>query len=285
MDSSSTTASYPSPERQNIDSKTSSYTGVKGILETLLRKFRTFCYLAALMPVYSLGAVCMGIGFLPGAYLFTWVQNYSQQHQCPQFWYLLSLCIVLGIAYFLYGFTLIFLIPFVNWILRVQPKAWRGIYYSLETVPWYIHNGLTYLVRFTFLRFVTPSPWNLFFYRTMGMKIGHGTLVNTTNISDPGMIELGKKVTIGGSVTIVGHYGMGGFLIIAPVKIGNGAVIGMRAIIMGDVEIGENAKVLPNSVVMPKTHIPAGETWGGIPAQRVEKKTVTNTNEVATPEN
>ena len=39
-----------------------------------------------------------------------------------------------------------------------------------------------------------------------------------------------------------------------------------------DVEIGEKAKILPNSVVLPKTRIPAGETWGGVPAIRIPKE-------------
>jgi serine acetyltransferase len=38
---------------------------------------------------------------------------------------------------------------------------------------------------------------------------------------------------------------------------------------MGGAQIGKGAKILPNSVVLPKTVIPAGETWGGVPAQKI----------------
>jgi acetyltransferase-like isoleucine patch superfamily enzyme len=106
----------------------------------------------------------------------------------------------------------------------------------------------------------------------MGMKIGRGTIINSTWISDPSMIELGKRVTIGGSVTMVAHYGQGGLLIIAPIKIGDGCTIGLKSSIMGGTTIGEKAKILPHSVVLPKTVIPAGETWGGVPAQKIESK-------------
>ena len=104
----------------------------------------------------------------------------------------------------------------------------------------------------------------------MGMKIGHGVAINTTWISDPSLVELGDKVTLGGSVTIVAHYGQGGLLIIAPVKIGNHCTIGLKATVMGGTVIGDNCKILPHSVVMPKTVIPEGETWGGVPAQKIE---------------
>lgn len=101
------------------------------------------------------------------------------------------------------------------------------------------------------------------------MTIGRGTTINSTCISDPAMIELGDQVTIGGSATIVAHYGQGGYLVLAPTKIGNGATIGLRATIMGGVDIGANAKILPNSVVLPKSVIPSNETWGGVPAQKI----------------
>ena len=104
----------------------------------------------------------------------------------------------------------------------------------------------------------------------MGMKIGKGTVINTTYISDPSMISLGEKVTLGGSVTIVGHYGQAGLLIISPVKIGNNCTIGLKCSVMGGATIGDNVKIMPHSVVMPKTTIPDGEIWGGVPAQKIE---------------
>jgi acetyltransferase-like isoleucine patch superfamily enzyme len=67
---------------------------------------------------------------------------------------------------------------------------------------------------------------------------------------------------------------MEGYLIIAPVVIRKNAVIGLHAKILADVEIGEGARILPGSVVMPKTVVPAGEIWGGIPAVRIESRKV-----------
>jgi acetyltransferase-like isoleucine patch superfamily enzyme len=104
----------------------------------------------------------------------------------------------------------------------------------------------------------------------MGMKIGHGVAVNSSAICDPSMIELGDQVMIGGSASIMAHYAQGSYMVIAPVRIGKKATIGMRAIIMGGVEVGDGAKVLANSFVLPNTKIPDGETWGGIPAVKVD---------------
>jgi hypothetical protein len=40
---------------------------------------------------------------------------------------------------------------------------------------------------------------------------------------------------------------------------------------MGDVLVGEGATVLPHSVLLPGSRVGPGETWGGVPARRIER--------------
>lgn len=42
--------------------------------------------------------------------------------------------------------------------------------------------------------------------------------------------------------------------------------------VMGDVVIGDGATILPESVVLPGSRVGAGETWGGVPARRIERE-------------
>ena len=83
--------------------------------------------------------------------------------------------------------------------------------------------------------------------------------INTSNISDPCLIELEDNVTIGGSATIFGHYAQAGILVLAPVKIKRGATIGLKASIMGDVIVGEKVTVKPHSILLPKTRLNKGD--------------------------
>ncbi len=178
--------------------------------------------------------------------------------------------IALAFSYFVYGLAIILIAPVINFVLGGRLKPYRGSAVSLAALRWYVHCTMTLVVRLSFLEFVTPSPFNLLFYRLMGMKIGRNVTINSSAIADPSMIELADNVTIGGSASVLAHYAQGGYLVIAPVKIGNGATIGLRAALMGGVEVGAKAKVLANSFVLPNTKIPAGETWAGIPAVRIE---------------
>lgn len=242
--------------REDTDATFSTRSGIAGIFETVLRRFRTGSYIIALTPLYIIGIIGMGISATPAVLFFNFIIGISQSLPYLLYYFILSLALIT--SYFIYGFALIFVMPLFNFLMPFRLKPFRGMYYSLTTVPWYFHNAFTYIVRYTFLEFITPTPLNILFYRMMGMKIGKGAHINTTNISDPCLIEIEDKVTIGGSVHIIAHYASKGFLIVEPVKIRKGATIGLKATIMGDVEIGEGATIAPHEVVFPKSRIPAG---------------------------
>ena len=87
-------------------------------------------------------------------------------------------------------------------------------------------------------------------------------MINSTNISDPCLIELGDYVVIGGSASLMAHYGMKGYLIIDKLVIGRGTTVGLNANIMGGVRIGEKCTITPNAVVLPKTVIPDQTKYG-----------------------
>ncbi len=253
--------------KDNVDSQKSDRKGASGLLETLLRKFRNSMHMIIITPLYMCCCLLVGIGLLPGIMLSQFIVRHTEDWS--YIFKTFAFAVSIPVAYFIYGFTLLLIVPAFNYVGRFNLKPWRGTYYSLGAIPWYIHNSNIYLLRFTFLDFITPTPFANFFYQAMGMKIGRGTVINTTYISDASLITMGEKVTIGGSVTIVGHYGQGGYLILAPVIIGDRATIGLKASIMGGAVIGKDAKILPHSVVMPKTIVPDGETWGGVPARKI----------------
>lgn len=241
-------------EKLDIDSTSSDKKGIEGFLETFIRKFRTLGFSLLMMPIAVLYIFCMGVSLIPGVMLFQYVYYSTLNFNI----FLKSAALGFSIAagFFLYGFTLIFIVPLVNKLLPWKVKPQRSTWFSLSVIPWYYHNALTYLARYTFLDIITPTPLNKLFYQLMGMKIGKGTMINTSNISDPCLIEIGDNVTIGGSCTLVAHYGMKGFLIIDKLVIKDRAVIGLRSNVFGDVVIGEGAVVKPNEVIYPKTRLP-----------------------------
>ncbi len=221
------------------------------------------------MPFPLIFLICsvVGLALMPGIFVghILWTLAESQS----LWWGIFIKAISLPVGFYLYGFSLMILIPIFCLLLGARLKPYRGPAVSFRCLPWYIQATLHFTVRYSFLEFLTPTKFCNLYFRAMGMKVGKSVYINSTRISDPSMIELGDYATIGGSANIMAHYASGQFLIIEKVRIGKKALIGHGATIFGGVEIGDKAKVLPNSFVLPKTKIPPGETWGGIPATKM----------------
>jgi acetyltransferase-like isoleucine patch superfamily enzyme len=239
----------------------------RNALDRFIRRFNYTAYALAMLALYALVATALGLALAPGLWLFSRGAERAEELSGWLAWSTRGLA--LAAAFFLSGFALLVVVPVFNAVLPTRIQPFKGGYFTLAALPWYIHNGLFYLVRFTFLPFVTLTPFGVWFLRAMGMRVGRRSFINTEYISDPQLITLGDDVALGGSVRIFAHYGGGGHLVIAPVRVGDGATIGLGATVMGDVEVGPRATVLPHSVLLPGSRVGADETWGGVPAQPI----------------
>ncbi len=250
-------------EFDDINAKGSSKKGLSALIENVFRKFQTIGFLFFLVPVILVCVFCLAVSLTPGVMMIEWlspqVASYSLIFK--------SFCYALALSFGFVAFiiTLIFIVPVMNFPILPFVKPYRGAWFSIESIPWYYHNALTYLVRYTILDLITPSPLNVLFFKMMGMKVGKGVMINTSNVSDPCLIVLEDYVTIGGSVFMMAHYGMKGFLIIDKLHVKKGAMVGLAAKLLGGVTIGEKAVVGPNATVLPKTIIKPGEKFG-VPA-------------------
>lgn len=239
----------------------------RGALDRFIRRFSQLALWLAVLALHAMMAAAAGLALAPALWFVDAWSGWTGHLTGWLHWPALGLGYAL--AYFVFGFALLLIVPAFNWLLPTRAKPFRGGYFSVAAVPWLLHNGLFYLVRFTFLPLVTLTPMGAWFLSAMGMSLGKRVFVNTEYISDPRLITLGDDVVIGGSAHLFAHFGGGGHLTLAPVVIGARATIGEKATVMGDVQVGEDAVVLPHSVLLPGTRVGAGETWGGIPARRI----------------
>lgn len=247
-------------DQVDINNQKSKKDGLSALIENLFRKFKTFGFFIMLFPLILLYIFCIGVALTPGFLLFDLVSTHLIDN--GMVFRAFAYGITTGFSFGFFIITLVFVVPLVNLPFIPFVRSYRGPWYSVESIPWYYHNALTYLVRYTILEFITPSPLNILFYKMMGMKIGKNTMINTSNISDPCLITLGDNVTIGGSVYMMAHYGMKGYLIIDKLVIEEKAMVGLCAKILGGVRIGKKATIAPNATLLPKTIVGDGEKYG-----------------------
>jgi len=239
-------------------------------LDRLTRRYSRTAYVLVVLIVYLILCSALALALAPA--IWCWESVAAWSASLPRVGRLIGLGLAAAVAFFVFGFSLLVVVPLYNLVLPTRVQPFKGGYYTLRAAPWLLHNALFYLVRYTFLPFVTLTPFGIWFLRAMGMKIGRHAFVNTEYISDPQLITLGEDAALGGSVRIFAHYGGGGNFVIAPVVIGARATIGLGVTVMGDVEVGEGATVLPHAVLLPRSRVGAGETWGGVPARRIKRE-------------
>src|SRR5436853_4023838 len=65
--------------------------------------------------------------------------------------------ILFGLCFYVYGFSVMVIAPFMSFVLGGRLRPYRGPAVSLSVLRWYLHNALVFLVRYSFLEFVTPT--------------------------------------------------------------------------------------------------------------------------------
>lgn len=242
----------------NINELKSTKGGMAGLMENVLRKGQYFGFFLFVIPIAIFYIISIGFASLPA--MLAW--HYLVPMGESLFTQALLASASLGIGFFFGIFALLIIVPILNFPFIFLVKPYRGPWLALESVAWYYHNALFYLVRYTVLDLITPSPISQMFFMAMGMKIGKGSMINTSNVSDLCLIRLGDYVTVGGSVFMMAHYAQKGFVVIEPLEIGDKTTIGLNAILMGGVKIGNRVTIAPGATVLPKTVITDGTKYG-----------------------
>ncbi len=194
-------------------------------------------------------------------------------------------------------------------IRSVSPRVVPGTYEKFKAGPFF---ALVWLTGLNNLIFAMPFTRTVHFvallrflyYRGMGMKTYYENWISPeATIADPFLVTLGRGVNIGGRASMGCHLALPDKMVVAPIVIGDGAIIGTHAKVAPGVEvgahavigaaaaisynvkIGEGAHVEPGSLVPANAVIPPYERWGGHPAVRIGRvRAPRQTESVPSPE-
>ncbi len=228
----------------------------------LITPLQTFITLFLFVEVSAV----VGLALFPPVSLWLWVEPQLSPGPLK----VLQLCMLGAFGYFLYGLCLLLVVPVVRWVtFSVGTPLGRYPYISFRGYQWASYNALILIVRFSFINWIRATPFNVLFYRLMGMSVGARTQINTAVVADCNLVSIGEDSVIGGDVTLIAHSVEGAHLVTAPVKIGSRVTVGLMTVIMPGCEIGDGAVLAANAVLKKGTKVGPGEVWGGVPAKRV----------------
>ena len=168
-------------------------------LDRFIRQFNYTAYVVAILFLYAVAATALGAALAPALFVFQELGPVGDTW--PALWRLAWLGTSLGLCFFVFGFALLLVVPVYNFALPTRVKPFKGGYFTIAAVPFYLHNGLFYLVRYTVLPFFTLTPFGLLFLKAMGnVEVGAGAVVLPHYVVLPGS-RVGAGETWGGSIT------------------------------------------------------------------------------------
>ncbi|MEU8466087.1 Pls/PosA family non-ribosomal peptide synthetase [Streptomyces sp. NPDC029003] len=112
------------------------------------------------------------------------------------------------------------------------------------------------------------GSWLERYARALGCKIGPEVDLHSLP-PVTGMLKLGRGCAVESEVDLSGHWLDGDRLVIGPVKVGAGAVVGTRSLLFPGARVGKRAEVAPGSAVAGQ--VPTGQRWAGAPAVKLGK--------------
>lgn len=225
---------------------------MKSILLTLIQVLLT-------LFLYVCGAIVFGVALTPAIYVgsvvsfkLAWPGFFNTHVMTP-----LELGLIFGLCYFIFGLSLTFVVGIVRLIFGLRLKEGDYKIGSAQMLKWYFVNALFLSVRTVFMDFLMLTPFCALFYRMMGAKLGRNVQINSKNVADHSLLELGDNVVIGGNATVIGHLFESKGLRLAKVTIGKNVIIGLNSVIMPGVTIGEGSVVAAGAIVPKGTTIEA----------------------------
>lgn len=238
-----------------------------GAPESFLKRFATPLQTVMTLGLYVQISVLGGVAATPGLWVLTRAMELSSAWGTwPR---LLATCVGGFLGYFTYAICVVFVTGIFRALTFAGTPLGTYSYYSLKGFQWASYNALILLVRYSCINWMRVTPFICLFHRLMGMKLGKRVQINTAVIGDSNLIEIGDDTVIGGDATVVAHSAERGNLVTAPVKIGANVTVGLMAMIMPGVVIGDRAVIAANAFLPKGTVVGPGEIWGGIPAKKL----------------
>ncbi len=173
-------------------------------------------------------------------------------------------------AVFLSGFVLGTLI--LLWLLRLLCPLLEGgllLNTDRQSLVWKL-MGYVYVTHLWPLINANLVPVNLRgpAFSLLGAKIGKSVMVGG-KILDPSLVEIGDYSMLGEDCLLTSHAVEGDRVDLGMIVVGRNVTVGVKAVVLPDVHIGDNAIVAAGAVVKKGSRIGAGEIWGGVPARRI----------------
>ncbi|MFB6981089.1 Pls/PosA family non-ribosomal peptide synthetase [Streptomyces scopuliridis] len=120
--------------------------------------------------------------------------------------------------------------------------------------------------------FLIGTPYLPVILRRFGARIGRGTWIGTTFLTEFDLVDIGDNAAVGLRVSLQTHLFEDRVMKMSLVTVEDGASVGTRAVVLYDSVVGEDVQLGALSLLMKGEHLTPGTSWRGIPAEGVAER-------------
>jgi non-ribosomal peptide synthetase-like protein len=222
---------------------------------SILLRAASFLYLVVVMAI-------VGIASVPGVMLVAAAWRTGSE---------VLTAIALGVGYLAFGITYLALVLAIKTLTFFRAREGDYAFVSPYAVHWALVGTLVSVAKVVILKLFIGQPVLVVFYRLMGARIGKNVLINSCNLFDFELLDIGDDAFIGGDAVVIGHAAEGGRLKLRKVKIGKRCTVGQSSIVFPGA-VMEDGSILGAMSLLPKGRVlPARSVWGGNPLVEIRK--------------
>ncbi|MCL2096190.1 MAG: hypothetical protein FWH10_04715 [Oscillospiraceae bacterium] len=213
-----------------------------------------YCAVFAAAAIPSALLIFWGVRFLDGRLLL--------------FFLFIFICFVSFYIFLVFGAVLA---GFAERLLTLGIKP--GVYPVGSPVffKWLVYSGLHLWTVNLILNFIRGNNWIKIYLRISGAKVGKGVFVNSKDIYDGYLLEIGDHVLVGGEAFINCHLFENGNLILGKIILGEGTVVGAKAYLTPGTFTGKKSAVGMNTYLRRNTDISDGEMLITMPGMNIRE--------------
>jgi len=171
-----------------------------------------------------------------------------------------------GISVFVFFITGVLFLGSVIRLLSFGVKPGSYSVSSPTMLRWLIYSGIYTMVNTLILPVIPMTLFSQLFFRLMGCRIGRNVQINTGMLNDCYLLTIEDDVVVGGQTDISCHTFENGRLILKPVHIGKGCLIGAHCYIAPGVSIGEKSVIGLYSYIRQDRVLPPGSRLTSVAA-------------------
>ncbi len=119
------------------------------------------------------------------------------------------------------------------------------------------------------LGFFLGTPFASIILRLLGMRVGKGVYIDTTDFTEFDLISIGDNVILNHNCTLQTHLFEDRVMKMERVRLDRGCQLGTTAVVLYDSLLESDVLLHPMSLIMKGERVPPATDWQGIPASRV----------------